>query len=251
LILGRTIVLESFEKELRDAINQDVVKSSSLIEDYNKVYAALIRNAGENPGEAADLGAQAERIAGERAKEEARLAGFNSELASLDNTLAKLKDQEIEYEMTEGDTLYKENRPTVSRFYPLLHVSKRYIDKGYGGAAQSMYDLLADAHNMARKNCSGNISCGEWITNLSMQLDSMIITFPKADSDWNHLEFGPEISQLSKKLASTICGTQVTGGISVAFVANANRLKEKILDPLQKRSPSLGGKTNSCTFHVN
>ena len=249
-ILGRTIVLESFEKELRDAINRDVIKSSGLIENYNQAYAALIRKAGENPAEAADLRAQAERIAGERVKEEALLVGFNAELASLDNTLAKLKDQDVEYEMNKGDTLYKDNRPTVSRFYPLLSVSKRYIDKGYGGTADHMYDLLAEAHDRVRKNCPADISCSKWITSLSEQMDFMVILFPKTDSDWDYLEFGPEIAAMSKKLASAYCVAEVSGRMTDAFVANANRLKAKILDPLQKRSPSLGGKTNACERRV-
>lgn len=249
--IGWSLVLESFESKLRDAITQDIEKTKRLIAVYTKTHEALIQRADRGDRDALDIRAQAEKILNERSKEESQLADFNSELTGLDDTLSKLKDQDLDFEITHADDWYKENRSTVSRFRSLMSISKRYMDEGHGKYSQLMYDSLVTATEAVRKNCPDDIPCTQWIAQQAKQLDLLESTFPTTESHWDLFEFGPVIAQQSQELATQYCRVKVTGHITQAFVAYANRLKEKILDPLQTRSPSLGGKLNGCTFRVN
>ena len=67
--------------------------------DYKKAEKRLLERAASNPGDAADLTAQAAKINAEALREEERLSGFRAELSALADTVAKLKDQDIDYEI--------------------------------------------------------------------------------------------------------------------------------------------------------
>lgn len=62
----------------------------------------------------------------EMSKERDRLTAYSAERANLADTVAKLKDEDVDFEITKENGLYQPNRQTVGRFRFVFFCSKSY-----------------------------------------------------------------------------------------------------------------------------
>lgn len=256
LLNKKAVLFDSFERILTDSVNAEIASSQKLIKSYDEVARRLLERAATNPADAGDLTMQAEATLAEKKKEEGRLSELNDELSSLPDTLLKLKDQDIDYEVISNNDLYQKNRASARRFWAVFRESIEFVDLDFGVRGSILNDHLTKAIAAVGQNCTGTFQCTEWLNQLRQSFDNLVAfpqigNYPVArEPDWGKYEFGPKVAEQSKRLAKIVCKYEVTGDITTAFVALANKLKEQFLDPMQRRSPSLGGKLYGCSFVV-
>lgn len=239
---------DSFKQELRQFIEQDIAKANADIAQYQIRIQALTNAISAGGPDTADLSVQRDHNVTAVSDLRLKVVSLETEKTHFDDTLAKLNSDSIDYEINEGDLLYRNNRGSFQRFQDVIARSDKVID--CTDMLTGLVLCLNTEHiaEWQRKRCDDG--CVAKLRQLVLIFDHLRENMPRAVGKY---VVGEKLGALAKDAASAIRDTNWTGftndTLLLEMLESSNSACDDLI-ALQAAAPSVTQKVTACKKNV-